>query len=304
MSSAVTLATARKIAADIKLHHSIFALPFALLAAFMAAAPAGASIDWTRFGGQLALIVLAMVLARTVAMLANRILDRHIDRENPRTAGRAIPSGGVTTSAALTALVGGAAAFLAVCLAFGLLYGNWWPSILGIPVLGWLTVYPLLKRISWLCHLYLGSSLALSPPAAALAVDPGAVTAQPALWLVAAMVMCWVAGFDIIYALQDVEVDRRQGWHSVPARFGVTGGLWASRGLHAIAVLCLAAAGRLDPRFGAIFASGVILVAVVLALEQLTVARWGTSRVTLAFFTLNGVVSCILGLLGIIDVLI
>ena len=297
------LGTARVIATDIKLHHSVFAMPFAVLAAFMAAAPAGRAIDWSRFTGQLVLVVLAMVFARTVAMLANRILDRDFDRENPRTSGRALPSGRLAVPAALGTLSMSTGGFVAVCGAFGVWYGNWWPLALSVPVLGWLGIYPLLKRFTSLCHLYLGASLALSPLAAALAVRPGSVFEQPAVWLLAAMVLCWVAGFDVIYALQDVDVDRRLGQHSLPSRLGVPAAMWICRGLHLACVVLLAAAAWIDPRFGTMFAAGIVIVAVLLGGEHLTVARWGTSRLALAFFTLNGIISCVLGLLGIADVL-
>ncbi len=297
----MTLAAARVIAADIKLHHSVFALPFAVLAAFMAAAGDG-RIDWPRFAGQLSLVVLAMIFARTVAMLANRLLDREIDAANPRTAGRALPSGRLTAAAALRALGASAGSFVVVCAAFGVFYGNWWPAGLAAPVLAWLCVYPLLKRFTSLCHLYLGSSLALSPIAAALAVEPSSLRLQPALWWLSAMVMCWVAGFDVIYALQDVETDRRQGHYSLPSRWGTRAAMWISRALHAAAVGFLAAAAAADRRLGALFAAGVLLVAGLLLAEHLTVSRWGTSRMALSFFTLNGVISCILGGLGVIDV--
>jgi 4-hydroxybenzoate polyprenyltransferase len=168
-----SLHAARVIAADIKLHHSVFAMPFAVLAAFMAAAPVGREVVWPRFSGQLALIVVAMIFARTVAMLSNRLLDRHLDERNPRTAGRALPSGRLSVRAATTVGAACTACFMAVCLGFGVLYGNWWPAGLGLPVLAWLGVYPLLKRFTTLCHLYLGSALGLSPLAAALAVQPG-----------------------------------------------------------------------------------------------------------------------------------
>jgi 4-hydroxybenzoate polyprenyltransferase len=298
------LHTARVIAADIKLHHSVFAMPFAVLAAFMAAAPHGQVADWSRFAGQLALIVVAMVFARTVAMLANRLLDRDLDVRNPRTAGRALPSGRLGVRAALTVLVACAACFMVVCVGFGALYGNWWPAGLGLPVLAWLAVYPLLKRFTTLCHFHLGSALGLSPLAAALAVDPAAVATQPALWLLAVMVTCWVAGFDIIYALQDVQVDREHGQFSVPARWGAPAALWASRGLHLVAAAALVAAGWIDARLGPLFAVGTAIVIALLVYEHLTVARWGTTRIALAFFTLNGVISCILGVLGVADVLV
>lgn len=294
----------RAIAADIKLHHSIFALPFAVLAAFMAAAPPGGPrIDWPRFGGQLALIVVAMFLARTTAMLANRLLDREIDARNPRTAVRALPSGRITATSALVVLAGSSAGFGAACVAFGFFYGNWWPAALGAPVLAWLAAYPLLKRFTALCHLYLGASLALSPLAAAIAVQPESILHQPSLWLLAAMVLCWVAGFDIIYALQDVEVDRRFGQFSIPARMGGHAALVVSRLLHATAAGCLVAVVAIDDRFGIVFGAGVIVVAGLLLFEHLTVARWGTTKMALAFFTLNGIIGCVLGLLGVADML-
>ncbi len=299
-----SLHTARAIATDIKLHHSVFAMPFAVLAAFMAAAPAARAIEWPRFAGQLALVVTAMIFARTVAMLSNRLLDRHLDEHNPRTAGRALPSGRLKVSTVLAVLAACAGCFMVVCLGFGFLYGNWWPAGLGLPVLVWLSVYPLLKRFTTLCHLYLGSALGLSPLAAALAVEPAAAVSQPALWLLAVMVMCWVAGFDIIYALQDVEVDRSLGQFSVPARWGAPAALWASRSLHLVSAVCLATAARIDPRLGVLFAIGTVIVIALLAWEHLTVARWGTTRLAMAFFTLNGIISCVLGLLGVADVLI
>jgi 4-hydroxybenzoate polyprenyltransferase len=303
----------REIAGDIKLAHSVFALPFALLGAFMAWRPptevdatplARAGAGSARFAGQLTLIVLAMVLARTAAMLANRLLDRRLDARNPRTAGRAIPAGRLSPAWALVALTASTAGFLAVCAGFGAIHGNWWPVILGGPVLAWLLVYPLLKRLTSLCHLYLGACLAISPLAAAIAIDPTAALRQPALALLGGMVLCWVAGFDINYALQDMAVDRAEGLHSIPARLGPARALQLARLLHAAAVACLIAVLALDSRFGAVFAFGIAIVTALLLYEHLTVARWGTTRMALAFFTLNGMVSCVLGALGIADMLV
>lgn len=307
MSSAPTtsiLGTARTVSGDIKLAHSIFALPFAVLGAVMAAAPAGTSIDGRRFGGQLALVVLAMVFARTVAMLSNRLLDRHIDAKNPRTAGRALPSGRLGTGGAVATLTVSAALFMAVCVVFGFIYGNWWPTWLGLPVLAWISAYALTKRFTAACHVYLGSSLALSPLAAAIAVNPPAVLEQPALWLLALMVLTWVAGFDVIYALQDVEVDRAQGLHSMPARFGAPKALGVSRLLHMLSVACLIATVVLDPRLRWLTAAAVAIVVALLVWEHVTVRRWGTSKLALAFFTLNGVISCVFGALAAVDVLL
>jgi len=294
------------IAADIKIAHSVFALPFAFLAAFMAATPMTRgsdplALDWRRLAEQLALIVAAMIFARTVAMLANRLLDRGIDARNPRTAGRALPSRRLSPGAALAAMLLCAACFVLVCAAFGALFHNWWPLVLALPVLAWISAYGWLKRFTALCHLYLGSSLAISPIAAAIAIDPRALAHQPALWLLSGMVLCWVAGFDIIYALQDVEVDRAQNLFSIPARLGVNRAMWISRLLHALALTCLVASALIDARFGITFLSGCAIVAALLAYEHLTVSRWGTTRIALAFFTLNGVISCLLGALGVID---
>jgi len=336
-SNALSITTFRIIGADIKIAHSVFALPFALLAAFMAALgptrgtwfmtgedvdsmagyahqflhPQYSSAFWRQFSGQLVLIVLAMIFARTAAMLANRLLDSEIDARNPRTAGRAIPSGNLSPRRAYLASLLAAGLFIAICAAFGFLYGNWWPLILSVPVLSWLCSYALAKRFTTLCHIYLGLSLAVSPLAAAIAAypppfpdQPFPLTSQPALWLLAGMVLCWVAGFDIIYALQDVDVDRAQGLHSIPARLGPAGALWVSRGLHAIALACLIAAWRIDDRFDVLFAIGLGIVAILLIYEHATVSRWGTSKIALAFFTLNGIISCALGALGIADVLV
>jgi 4-hydroxybenzoate polyprenyltransferase len=303
-------AAIRVIAADIKLAHSVFALPFALLAAFMAAMPAGPPPRAARaFAAQLLLVMAAMVLARTVAMLANRLLDRAIDARNPRTAGRAIPSGRLPPGQAAAAMAGCAAAFLAIAALFGVLFGNWYPALLGPPVLAWLCAYPLLKRFTMLCHLYLGSCLAISPLAAAVAIEPALVVpasglAQPSLWLLAAMVLCWVAGFDVIYALQDVEVDRAQALHSIPARLGIRRGLWIARLLHTVAASCLIAIVFADARLRVLFAGGVAVVIVLLIVEHVTVARRGTTRIALAFFTLNGIIACLLGGLGILDVVV
>ena len=297
----VSISSIRIIAADIKLAHSVFALPFALLAAFLAGVTADGAIHWGRFGGQLALVVLAMFFARTAAMLANRILDARLDAGNPRTSSRAIPSGRVSLAGGIAAWSLSAIGFLVACLLFGLLYANWWPILLGAPVLAWICLYGLAKRFTQFCHFWLGSSLALSPVAAALAVDPASL-GTPTIWLLAVMVLFWVAGFDVIYALQDVEVDRRDGLHSMPARMGVGGALGVSSVLHVLAVAALFGVVFTDARIGTLMLWASILVAVLLVYEHMTVRRWGTTRIALAFFTLNGVVSCLIGVAGILDV--
>ncbi len=300
----LSIRTFAVLAEDIKLAHSVFALPFALLAAFMAAAPVDAALNWNRFSGQVALVLAAMVFARTAAMLANRWLDRNIDAANPRTAGRAIPAGRLSAPVAAGAWVVSAISFTAVCAGFGLLYGNWWPLALAGPVIVWISAYGLLKRFTAWCHVYLGSSLAVSPLAAAIAIDPTSLAAQPALWLLAVMVLFWVAGFDVLYALQDVDVDRRQGLYSLPARMGAATAVRLSRLMHGLAGGALIVAAVVDPRLMWLFGLGVVSVFALLCWEHLTILRWGTDRITLAFFTLNGVISLLLGTLGIADVLL
>jgi 4-hydroxybenzoate polyprenyltransferase len=285
-------------ASDIKLHHSVFALPFALLGACLAAVtPEG--LAWGGLAVQLALVVFCMVSARTAAMLANRIVDAGLDARNARTAGRAIPSGRLSRRAAVGLLVASVVAFQLGTLAFIFAFSNRWPMLLSLPVLLWLVLYPYTKRFTWLCHAWLGASLAMSVPAAALAIRPESL-AQPAVWWLAGMVMLWVTGFDVIYALQDVETDRREGLYSMPARLGTGPSLALSLLMHIGAVVCLVLAWRSEPRLGAGFGVAIALVVALLGVEHATVRRWGTSRMALTFFTLNGCVSIVLGVAGIL----
>ncbi len=286
------------LAQDIKLAHSVFAMPFALLATFLAADHAGRLPGaWT-----LGLIVLCMVLARTVAMSVNRLADAAFDAANPRTAGRAIPSGRLTPSFVAAATTVCAALFVAAASGFWWLSSNPYPALLSPLVLAWLTAYSFTKRFTSLCHLVLGLALALSPLAAALAVEPQYLT-EPAPYLLALTVVCWVAGFDIIYALQDVEVDRQYGLYSLPSRFGVGPALWVSRALHAASWASLAAFAALSPALGGGFLLGIAAVGALLVYEHWLV--WGpkTHQLDRAFFTVNGVISLMLGFLGIVDVL-
>ena len=298
MSAHRALAALQAAASDIKLHHSVFALPFALLGACLAAVTAE-GVPWGAIATRLALVVACMVAARTAAMLANRLLDAAIDARNARTAARAIPSGRLSMRAAWVMLGFSLAIFLVATSMFTVLFGNPWPARLAVPVLLWLLAYPYMKRFTWLCHAWLGASLAMSVPAAALAIRPEAV-ALPAVWWLAGMVLLWVTGFDVIYALQDVESDRREGLHSMPSRLGVGTSLWLSLAMHALAVGCLLQAWRAEPRMGTWFPVAIGLVVALLAVEHATVRRWGTSRMALTFFTLNGCVSIVLGLAGML----
>lgn len=306
------LARASLALTDIKLAHSVFALPFALLAAFLAAPHAAgptSPIRWPRFLAELALIVACMVLARTWAMLVNRWADRRHDAENPRTARRILASGRILPRDALLVAVACAISFQLVCLLFWPLFANPWPAILAAPVLAWIALYSFTKRFTALCHLFLGGALAVSPIAAAIAIDPaGVFTLHPppsttTIYLLAGFVLLWVAGFDVAYALQDLDFDRGAGLHSIPAALGWRGAIYASRAMHAGAILLLVAANLPDPRLGPAFAAATAGVGLILAWEHVVLHRRGAEGIPLAFFTLNGLVSVTLGLAGIIDVL-
>ncbi|MCB9841477.1 MAG: 4-hydroxybenzoate octaprenyltransferase [Phycisphaeraceae bacterium] len=290
-------------ARDIKLAHSVFALPFAVLAAFLARDPAA---GWDRFAGQLGLVVVCMVAARTWAMLFNRLVDRGFDAANPRTAGRAVASGALGVGRAWGLAAGSAALFVACAGLFGVLFANWWPVVLSVPVLAWIAFYSLTKRFTLLCHVFLGGALAASPLAAAVAIEAGSLVGvgSAALWWLGAMVLLWVAGFDVVYALQDIEFDRSAGLRSVPARLGWRGAAWAARGLHVFAAAALVMAWVSEPRFGLVFGAAVVVVLGVLALEHVVLARRGERGLEMAFFTLNGVVSCVLGAAGVVDVVV
>lgn len=294
-------AAARLIARDIKLSHSVFALPFALLAAFMAGpvpgAPAGA---WWAFAAKVGVVVLCMVLARTWAMLVNRLVDRRIDAKNERTKGRAFASGALP--ARLGWLVAGACAlsFIGAAGLFEVFWNNRWPLMLSIPVLAWIAFYSFTKRFTFLCHVFLGSALAASPLAATVAVEPSRL-ASAGVWWLGGFVLAWVAGFDVIYAMQDEAFDREHGLRSAPQRLGRRGAAWFSRGLHAMGFVCLLAAWTSVERFGAVFGVGVGVVGALLALEHAVVAARGRAGLNMAFFTINGVASCVLGVLGIVD---
>jgi 4-hydroxybenzoate polyprenyltransferase len=302
-------------AADIKIAHSVFALPFALLAAFLAGpgrhtrpaeGSSGETYGWVAFSGKLVLIVLCMVFARTWAMLVNRLADRRIDAKNPRTAKRAFADKRLSTLDGLLMLAGSGGLFVGACALFVLFYDNSWPLYGSLPVLAWIAFYSFTKRFTLLCHVFLGGALAVSPIAAAVAVDPGALAlltdSGPSIWLLSAMVLCWVAGFDVIYALQDAEFDTGEHLHSVPAKLGPERSIVLSRALHASCLVALLLAWWLNPNLGRIFGIGVGATAGLLIFEHLVLAKRGEAGLQKAFFTINGVISVVLGVLGIVDV--
>jgi 4-hydroxybenzoate polyprenyltransferase len=260
----------------VKFSHTIFAMPFALAAAAIAARDRGIT------PGRIGAIVLAMVGARTAAMGFNRIVDRHIDARNPRTATRELPTGQVGLSAAIAltvasiALFVGAAAWLGpLCLALS-------PVALAM-VLG----YSYTKRFTWLCHLFLGVAIAAGPGGAWIAVT-GSISA-PALWLMAA-VATWIGGFDILYSLADRDFDRNEGLFSIPARFGIGGALAISIALHVITVAALFALGR-AAHLGSIYLAGAGIITALLIWEHAILRPTDLSRLNKAFFDLNGYVS-------------
>lgn len=291
---------------DIKLAHSIFALPFALLGGFLAARYMGLRYTPTH----IILIVLCMIFARTFAMLANRYFDRQIDAANPRTAGRALPSGRIQPRDVRYAMALNLLA-LEVCAAgFGFAFDNWFPLIASPLVVIWLGAYPLFKRFTLGAHFSLGLALALSPLAAALAVAPVYLAHSPVAWLLAGFVLLWVAGFDIIYALQDIDVDRRDKLHSVPAKLGPTGALITAKAIHLVGLGLLVVMQRLQPAFRenqiipamqmSFFSLGLILVAILLIIEHQAASR---GRFTMAFFVANGLISIALCALAAADLL-
>jgi 4-hydroxybenzoate polyprenyltransferase len=281
-------------AADIKISHTLFAMPFALLSAFLAAGGVPRV-------GILLLIFGCMVTARTVAMAANRLLDAKLDAINPRTARRAIPSGALSTGFYKTVLVACAIAFIGFTAGFWLQYNNPWPLILAVPVLSYISCYPLLKRFTRLCHYYLGGALALAPVCAWIAVN-GDLAIPPLI--IAAAVLTWTAGFDIIYACQDYESDLATGTFSVPAKIGIRSALWVARVTHVVSFSCLLALVAFTTPLGPIYLTGVALAGLLLIIEHALVKPHDLSKVNLAFFTVNGLFSLLLGTLGIVDVLI
>jgi 4-hydroxybenzoate polyprenyltransferase len=280
-------------ARDIKITHTIFAFPWAVLATFLAA---GGSPRAT----QIVLIFGCMITARTVAMASNRLLDAKLDALNPRTAKRAIPGGALSVRFYLAILLACATAFILLTSGFWLLTSNPWPLILSLPVLLFISAYPLLKRFTRTCHYYLGAALALAPICAYLAIA-GRLDWPPVI--MAAAVLCWTAGFDIIYACQDYQSDLETGVFSVPAKIGIGPALWVARLTHAAAAALLILLGFSTPSFSTLYFTGAAIAIALLIIEHALVRPTDLSKVGLAFFTINGIISLLVGTLGVIDVL-
>jgi 4-hydroxybenzoate polyprenyltransferase len=273
----------------VKLSHSLFALPFAAAAVVVVAPRAVLS------PGRLALVAVAVVAARTAAMAMNRIADRAIDARNPRTVRRELVTGEVSPAAAWALLLGSGAAFVAAAALISPLCGA-----LALPVLAVLLGYSFAKRFTWGCHLWLGVAQALAPIGVAIALTGEAPLASVVLGL---GVGAWIAGFDVFYALQDMEYDRGAGLNSIPARFGVAGSLLWARGLHVLAVAGVAAAGALAHR-GAGWLAGTVILAAVVAAEHVHVAPGGTlrpERINVAFFNYNAFASVAFAVCALAD---
>ena len=259
----------------VRFSHSIFALPFALQGAWLAA-------GGTPTLRTLLLVVACAVCARTAAMGFNRLADARIDAQNPRTRSREIPAGQLTRSAVAVLVLCASLLFVASAWALNPLSGK-----LALPVLGVLLGYSYVKRFHWAAHLVLGLALALAPLGAWIAVRGDfSGPLAPVLWLAGA-VLTWVAGFDLIYACQDAEFDRNTGLHSVPQRFGVANALRLARVLHVFTVLALSMVALCVPSSW-VYALAIVLAAALLAWEHSLVAPDDLSRVNLAFFTING----------------
>ncbi|GAB4160480.1 MAG: putative 4-hydroxybenzoate polyprenyltransferase [Planctomycetota bacterium] len=272
------MASIRDYASLVRFSHSVFALPFALLALLVAT------------GGRpsarlLLLAVLAVIAARTSAMAYNRYADRDVDARNPRTRGREIPRGAVSARSALWLSIGSGAVFLAACALLSPLC-----LAFGVPVWLWLLGYSHCKRFSSLSHLWLGTALGLSPVGAWLAADGAMSSRLLAPLALGAGVACWVAGFDILYACQDLSFDREAGLYSVPRRFGPARSFAIARGLHGSAVLLFALFGAICS-LGSIFLGSVALAALALVWEHRLLSPDDLSRMQHAFFTANAIVS-------------
>ena len=268
------LARVRTYASFIRFSHTVFALPFALTGALLAAQTV--PLTWGRLGW----IVAAMAMARTAAMGFNRLVDAKFDAENPRTAGRELPRGIVTTREAVALVVVASVAFVGTAVMLGPLCFALSPVALAIVF--W---YSLAKRYTTYTQLFLGLALAVAPVGGWLAAGGRGGWAP---WLLALGTATWVAGFDILYACEDIDFDRKRGLFSIPARFGVERALWISRGFHVVTIGSLASVALVMP-LGQLYIAGVVGVAVLLVYEQSLVRPDDLSRVKQAF-DLNGYV--------------
>lgn len=278
----------RRLASLVRIEHTVFALPFAYVGAFLSldAWPGLANVVW---------VTVAMVGARTLAMSINRLVDAEVDARNPRTANRELPSGALSRAQVLGLCLFSLVVFLVAVFQLDPVVRWLWP----IPVVMFV-IYPYLKRITWLCHLWLGGCLGLAPLGAWLAMTG---TAPWEAWAIGAAVALWVAGFDLFYSLFDLDHDRAEGLHSWAVRFGERGVFIGARALHSGTVALLALAGwGLDVSL--FYWLGVAATAALLAYEHSIVRPGDLRRLDAAFFTLNGVISVVFFVFVALDVLV
>jgi 4-hydroxybenzoate polyprenyltransferase len=271
----------------VKFEHTVFALPFAYVGAFLA-------LDDVPSASQVLWITVAMVGARSLAMGLNRLIDRSIDARNPRTASRELPSGALSVAQVVAFCAVALAVFLVAVWQLDPIVRWLWP----IPVAGFV-VYPYLKRVTWLSHFWLGAVDGLAAVGGWVAVT-GELPWEA--WALGAAVAAWIAGFDLFYALFDVEVDRAQGLHSWAVRWGERGVFWGARALHLLTVALLVAAG-LGAGVGVAYWLGVAAVAALLLYEHSLIRPGDLRRLDAAFFTVNGVISVVFAAFVLIDVL-
>jgi len=262
----------------IKFEHTVFALPFALMGAFLAGrgVPAAATFGW---------ILLAMVGARTAAMGFNRIIDRTFDAKNPRTADRALPAGSVRLWEAWLMVIIASALFFFAC--FNL---NRLTLLLSPLALGLTFFYSLTKRFTWFCHVVLGIALAFSPLGGWVAVK-GTLVDYP--FVLSIGVLCWVAGFDTLYACLDADFDREIGLYSLPSRFGRRNAFRFAVAFHIIAFSMFLVTGIIC-KLNYFYYAGVVLAGAALFYQHVAVTPKDLSRIQLSFFTLNGIISLVL----------
>jgi 4-hydroxybenzoate polyprenyltransferase len=265
----------RLFASLVKIEHTVFALPFAYIGAFLAVdgVPGAADLFW---------VTVAMLGARSFAMALNRLIDAGIDARNPRTAGRELPRGALRPWQVVAFALVSLAVFLAAVYQLAPIVQWLWP----IPVAAFV-VYPYLKRVTWLSHFWLGVVDGLAPVGAWAALTNELPWEA---WALGGAVAAWVAGFDLLYALFDLDVDRAQGLHSFPSRFGVGAAFAAARSCHLATVAFLVLAGLGLP-VGALYWLGVAVVAGLLVYEHALVSPGDTRRLDAAFFTMNGIIS-------------
>jgi 4-hydroxybenzoate polyprenyltransferase len=278
----------RRLASLVRIEHTVFALPFAYVGAFL-------SIDAWPGWANMAWVTVAMVGARTLAMSLNRLIDAELDARNPRTASRELPSGALSRVQVLVLSALALGVFLVAVFQLDPVVRWLWP----IPV-AMFVVYPYLKRVTWLCHVWLGACLGLAPVGAWLAI---AGTAPWEAWAIAGAVLLWVAGFDLFYSLFDLEHDRAEGLHSWAVRFGERGVFAGARAFHAGTVVLLALAGA-GLGVSLLYWLGVLATATLLVYEHSIVHPGDLRRLNAAFFTLNGVISVVFFAFVALDVLV